>query len=200
MQVYIVDDESELRVSLSLVLGQAGYEVQAFATGNAFLSVAGDLAPGCVLLDLHLPDLNGLEVQRRLGECGSPHVVILLTGAGGVPEAVEAMRSGAVDFLQKPYRKHELTEALDRACGQLAEREDGRRVRDLLARLTRRETEVLIALAEGKLSKNLAFEMGLSPRTIEMYRANILKKLSVPSIGAALLLAQAGGLLAKSAG
>lgn len=200
MQVYIVDDEAVLRTSLSLVLEQAGFETRSFATATAFLSEADDLPPGCVLLDLQLPDHNGLEVQRRLAEAGSPHVVVLLSGMGEVPDAVAAMRSGAVDFLQKPYRKPELMEALGRAADRLSERNQVRRVRDRLATLSRREKEVLIALADGKLSKNIALDMGLSPRTIEMYRTNILRKLETPTVGAALLLAQAGGLLAKPKG
>jgi two-component system response regulator FixJ len=200
MPIYIVDDEPDLRVSLSLVLRHAGYEAQTFATGSAFLSVAEDLTPGCVLLDLHLPDVDGLEVQRRLADGGSAHVVVLLTGSGGVTEAVTAMRAGAVDFLQKPYRKPQLLDSLRSARARLAEHGEDMRMRAMLATLSRREREVLASLAEGKLSKNIAFELGLSPRTIEMYRTKILRKLDAPTMGAALLLAQAAGMIAGPAG
>ena len=200
MRVYVVDDEPDLRVSLSLVLRQAGFVVRTFATGSAFLAAADELAPGCVLLDLHLPDINGLDVQRRLAEGDSAHVVVLLTGAGGVTEAVTAMRTGAVDFLQKPYRKPQLMDALRRARARLGQRGEDLRRQAVLATLSRREREVLASLAEGKLSKNIAFELGLSPRTIEMYRTKILRKLDAPTMGAALLLAQAAGLIATPPG
>jgi len=198
VHVYIVDDEPELLTSLSILLRRAGHEVAGFATARAFLSVAADLPLGCVLLDLHLPDLSGLSVQTQLNECGCDHAVVLLTGAGEVPDAVAAMRAGAQDFIRKPYRAAELHEALERAEAALGEARERRRRAErltVLNRLSLREREVLAALAHGGPSKTVAYDLGISVRTVEMHRANILKKLDVPNIGAALLMAQAGNLL-----
>ena len=119
MYIHIVDDEPELLASLSLILRREGHDVQTFSTGAAFLSVAENLPAGCVLLDLRLPDIEGLEVQYRLGEMDTDHAVILLTGFGEVPDAVSAMRAGAIDFLRKPYRRENLVEALARASEQI---------------------------------------------------------------------------------
>jgi two-component system response regulator FixJ len=167
--------------------------VHTFSTGEAFLAVAAELPPGCVLLDLRLPDLDGLEVQYRLGELDTDHAVVLLTGFGEVPDAVSAMRAGAVDFLRKPYRRENLLDALSRAGEQI---EDNLRQRAERAKLgavntlSERELEVLRALATGKQSKVVAYELGLSIRTIDMHRARIIKRLNVANIGAALVMAK----------
>jgi two-component system response regulator FixJ len=193
LHIHIVDDEPELLASLSLILQREGHDVHTFSTGEAFLAVAADLPPGCVLLDLRLPDLDGLEVQHRLGELDTDHAVVLLTGFGEVPDAVSAMRAGAVDFLRKPYRRDNLLDALSRAGEQI---EDNLRQRAERAKLgavnslTERELEVLRALATGKQSKVVAYELGLSIRTIDMHRARIIKRLNVANIGAALVMAK----------
>jgi two-component system response regulator FixJ len=198
LYIHIVDDEPELLASLSLILRREGHAVQTFSTGAAFLSVAENLTAGCVLLDLRLPDIDGLEVQYRLGEMDTDHAVILLTGFGEVPDAVSAMRAGAVDFLRKPYRRENLVEALTRAGEQI---EDNLRLRAERAKLgavhalSEREIEVLRALATGKQSKVVAYELGLSIRTIDMHRARIIKRLNVANIGAALLMAKDAGLI-----
>ena len=198
MYIHIVDDEPELLASLSLILRREGHDVQTFSTGAAFLSVAENLPAGCVLLDLRLPDIDGLEVQYRLGEMDTDHAVILLTGFGEVPDAVSAMRAGAIDFLRKPYRRENLVEALARASEQI---EDNLRQRADRAKLgavhalTEREIEVLRALATGKQSKVVAYELGLSIRTIDMHRARIIKRLNVANIGAALVMAKDARLI-----
>lgn len=198
MHIHIVDDEPELLASLSLILRREGHDVRAFSTGEAFLAVAAELPPGCVLLDLRLPDLDGLEVQHRLGELDTDHAVVLLTGFGEVPDAVSAMRAGAVDFLRKPYRRENLLDALGRAGEQI---EDNLRQRAERAKLgavntlSERELEVLRALATGKQSKVVAYELGLSIRTIDMHRARIIKRLNVANIGAALVMAKDARLI-----
>ncbi|MBV1689658.1 response regulator [Novosphingobium sp. G106] len=198
MHIHIVDDEPELLASLSLILRREGHDVQTFPTGEAFLAVASELPPGCVLLDLRLPDLDGLEVQHRLGELDTDHAVVLLTGFGEVPDAVSAMRAGAVDFLRKPYRRENLLDALSRAGEQI---EDNLRQRAERAKLgavntlSERELEVLRALATGKQSKVVAYELGLSIRTIDMHRARIIKRLNVSNIGAALVMAKDARLI-----
>ena len=198
MHIHIVDDEPELLASLSLILRREGHEVQAFSTGEAFLAVAAELPPGCVLLDLRLPDLDGLEVQHRLGELDTDHAVVLLTGFGEVPDAVSAMRAGAVDFLRKPYRRENLLDALSRAGEQIEDNLRQRAEREKLGAvnsLSEREIEVLRALATGKQSKVVAYELGLSIRTIDMHRARIIKRLNVANIGAALVMAKDARLI-----
>lgn len=198
MHVHIVDDEPELVASMKIMLTREGHEVRSFCNANAFLAVAADIPPGCVLLDLRLPDLNGLEVQARLKEVASEHVVVLLTGYGEVPDAVTAIREGALDFLGKPFRQADLKAALARAQDALEVRALERQRTERFAGLTplsSREGQVLRALASGKPSKVVAFDLALSVRTIETHRANILKKLGVPNIGAALVLAMNAGLI-----
>lgn len=198
MNIYVVDDDPEMRATLALMLEEVGHQVQTFSRGNALLSVAMDLSPGCVLLDLCLPDLDGLTVQAELTEQVSQHSVIMLTGFGDVPEAVTAMRHGALDFLRKPFRLHEMLAALARAQTQLelrlANQRETRHMNTLVD-LSRREQDVLRASATGAPSKTVAHLLDLSVRTVEMHRANIIKKLHVPNFGAALLLAQRGGVI-----
>lgn len=198
MHVHIVDDERELMASLTILLRQAGHQVHSFASGEAFLAVADDIPVGCVLLDLLLPEINGLEVQARLAEMKSSHAVVLLTGFGDVPDAVQAMKAGALDFLRKPFRRAELLEVLERAeahvARTLAEHTKSQRLQTM-DQLTDREREVLIALASGDPTKIVAHRMNLSARTVEMHRAHILRKLDVGNIAAALLMAERAGLI-----
>lgn len=198
MNVYVVDDEPGFLTVVRRMVEAHGHHVREFHSGTEFLAHAGDLPPGLVLLDLCMPDLDGLTVQARLAEANSDHVVIMLTGFGDVPEAVSAMRGGALDFLTKPCRRAALVEAVDRAERRLKELETARqamgRVADL-HRLSPREREVLQASAHGAGSKQVAYMLHLSVRTVEMHRTNIRKKLNVPNFGAALVLAQSGGLL-----
>jgi len=198
LHIHIVDDEPELLASLSLILRREGHDVHTFPTGEEFLAAATDLPPGCVLLDLRLPDLDGLEVQHRLGELDTDHAVVLLTGFGEVPDAVSAMRAGAVDFLRKPYRRENLLDALGRADEQIEDNLRQRAEREKLGAvntLSERELEVLRALATGKQSKVVAYELGLSIRTIDMHRARIIKRLNVSNIGAALVMAKDARLI-----
>ena len=198
MHIHIVDDEPELLASLALILRREGHDVQTFSNGDAFLSAAEKLSAGCVLLDLRLPDMDGLEVQCRLGELDTDHAVVLLTGFGEVPDAVSAMRAGAVDFLRKPYRREKLLDALTRAEERIQDNLRQRAERAKLGpvhSLSERELEVLRALATGKQSKVVAFELGLSVRTIDMHRARIIKRLGVANIGAALVMAKEARLI-----
>lgn len=198
MHVYIVDDERDLLTSLSIALRRVGHEPQGFSNPEAFLSVAMDLPDGCVILDYNMPGLNGLEVQAALSEMGAPHAIILLTGVGEVPEAVTAIRAGAVDFLKKPYRSADLFSALDRAAEAVertqVERKDAERF-DVLKTLTGREREILEALSHGLQNKQVAYDLGISVRTVEMHRGRVMKKLRTTTIGGAIAFAKEGKLL-----
>lgn len=193
MYVYIVDDELDVASSLAIMLNKAGHQASCFSTGEAFLSVAQDIAPGCVLLDLCLPGLSGLDIQARLAQVDHGHAIVMVSGFGDIPDAVQAMRGGAIDFLRKPHRRAELFEVIDRAAQTVARRVEAQRDARRYARLGQlsdRERQVLDTLRNGQSSKVVAQDMGISVRTIDMHRANIIKKLGVTNMTAALLLAR----------
>ena len=197
MHIYIVDDDASFARSLALILAERGHSPSTFPTASAFLAVAPDLARGCVLLDLRLPDIHGLDVQTQLAQIAD-HVVVLLTGFGEVPDAVAAMRAGALDFLTKPFRQQNLVDVLRRAQIRLDDLEKEARKRARVAeavKLTKREIEVLESLATGQASKIVAHQLGLSVRTIDMHRARIVRKLGVANISSALLAAREAGLI-----
>jgi two-component system response regulator FixJ len=192
-RVYLVDDEAVVRRSVGFMLKTAGHDVEAFESGEAFLKQAATLAPGCVLLDVRLAGMDGLAVQEALKARGIMLPVIIITGHGDVGLAVRAMKAGAVDFLEKPFEKPALLAAIEQA--QL--RVQGRAALDQLAdqaraqlnRLTPRERDVLNGLVEGQSNKVIAYDLGISPRTVEIHRANLMSKLAVNSLSDALKIA-----------
>jgi two-component system response regulator FixJ len=191
--VYLVDDELAVRRSVSFMLKTAGHAVESFESGEAFLKVVAGLAPGCVLLDVRLGGMDGLAVQQELRDRGILLPVIIITGHGDVGLAVRAMRAGAVDFIEKPFEKAALVAAIDRA--QL--HNDGRERLQVMAReaevrlnaLTPRERDVLAGLVDGQSNKMIAYDLGISPRTVEIHRANLMTKLAVDSLSDALRIA-----------
>lgn len=191
--VHIVDDEEAIRRSASFMLKTAGFAVETWPSGVAFLKEAQAIAPGCVLLDVRMPEMDGLEVQRALADRGIALPVIVLTGHGDVSVAVRAMKAGAVDFIEKPFEKAVLLNAIEAgfdrlaAAGGRAARADAAAM--LLARLTPRELDVLRGLAGGLPNKTIAFDLGISPRTVEVHRANLMTKLDVRSLSDALRIA-----------
>lgn len=196
--VHIVDDEDAIRRSASFMLKTSGYAVETWATGVAFLKEVRHIEAGCVLLDVRMPDMDGLEVQQALLERGVTMPVIVLTGHADVSIAVRAMKAGAVDFLEKPFEKAVLIAAIETAFDRL-EKADGAAARTaeanvVLGVLTPREREVLDGLAQGLPNKTIAYDLGISPRTVEVHRANLMAKLEVRSLSDALRLAFAAGL------
>lgn len=196
--VYVVHADAALRGSLRLLLSHAGHRPVAFAQGAAFLSEAAQLEAGCVLLDLHMDGLDGLAVQRRLRARGIIFPIIFVTGHGDVPTAVAAMKQGAIDFLAAPFAQDALLRAIDRAMARLDDEARLHALRDeaivQLNALTPREREVFRELARGLPNKSIAHDLGISPRTVEIHRANLMQKLNVRSFPEALRLAFTAGL------
>jgi len=190
MQIYILDDDPDVIFTLTAMTEELGNDVLSFTSQETFLDEIKNAELGCIILDYSMPGMNGLDVQRRLVEMNSMHSVLLLTGVGDIPEAMAAMRAGALDCLRKPPTMTALSEALARAEEKLAKAR-----RSLtFGRLTDREREVLQAIGLGKSSKVIAYELGISVRTVEMHRGNVLQKLGVTNTGAAVTLAHEYGL------
>lgn len=198
--VYVVDDDDGLRASVEMLLEAAGgFVTSGFPSGETFLQDLQRLEPGCVLLDLNMPGLNGLEVLRLLRQRDRRFETILLTGQGDIGIAVEAMKAGAIDFIEKPYDNRMLLGALAAGFARIEDREREesaiQSARDGIERLTPRERDVLLGLIDGKANKIIAFELDISPRTVEIYRANLMDKLGVRSVAEAVRIAFAAGLV-----
>ncbi len=191
--VYVVDDDEAIRRSISFLLKTSGYAVKAYASGAEFLAEAGRLERGCILLDVRMPDIDGMEVQQRLRESGVLLPVIIMTGHGDIDMAVRAMKAGASDFIEKPFEKALLFDALESARQRLdMDVLSDRRCEDARARLnilTAREREVLRGMVDGLPNKTIAYDLGISPRTVEIHRANLMQKLQVQSLSEALRIA-----------
>ncbi len=196
--VHIVDDDEAIRQSVGFMLRKAGYEVEAYASGQQFLKTASRETRGCVLLDVRMPEIDGLEVQVRLAEQGIMLPVIMLTGHGDVTLAVRAVKAGAIEFLEKPFERTALLAAIDEALGQ-ARRNDRSQLAAAeatvrLAALTTRERDVLDGMVLGRPNKLIAFDLGIATRTVEVHRANLMEKLAARSLSDVLRIAFSAGL------
>lgn len=195
--VHVVDDEESVRKSLGFLLKTSGYRVQPWASGTDFVKEMRTAEIGCVVLDVRMPDMDGLEVQAEMAARGITMPIIVLTGHGDVSIAVRAMKAGAIDFVEKPFDRETLLQAIEIAMDQL---DDSERRRDRtmeaqvqIAALTPREQDVLRGLAQGFPNKTIAYDLGISPRTVEVHRANLMMKLGVTSFPDALRVAFAAG-------
>jgi two-component system response regulator FixJ len=193
VRVYLVDDEAAVRRSVGFMLKTSGFDVETFESGEEFLKAAGQLEPGCVLLDVRLGGMDGLTVQQALKDRGIVLPVVIITGHGDVALAVRAMKAGAVDFLEKPFEKAALIASIENAQRRNEGREELARLADQaraqLNALTPRERDVLGGLVEGQSNKVIAYDLGISPRTVEIHRANLMSKLGVHSLSDALKIA-----------
>ncbi|HEY8592470.1 MAG TPA: response regulator FixJ [Sphingomicrobium sp.] len=191
--VHLVDDDAAIRRSLGFMLKTAGLQVRTFEGGLELLAAAGELEDGCILLDIRMPGMDGLEVQQALQDKGVHLPVVIMTGHGDVSLAVKAMKAGAVDFVEKPFAKETLLSALQEGFARLQRKEaTDDRARDAAIRLqalTPRERDVLDGLAKGLPNKTIAYDLGISPRTVEIHRANLMTKLGVRSLSEALRIA-----------
>ena len=184
--VYIVDDDDGMRRALGILMTTVGYQPAAFAGPRDFLAKYDASQPGCLVLDVRMPEMSGLEVQQHLNRSGSMLPVILVSGHGDIPMAVQAMKDGAFDFLQKPFRDQELLDRINAALKLDAEnRASVDRMADLKQRsdsLTPREREVMALVVDGKANKVIAIDLGLSERTVEIHRANVMEKMGARSV------------------
>ncbi|HZZ69066.1 MAG TPA: response regulator FixJ [Phenylobacterium sp.] len=197
-EVYVIDDDEAIRRSLAFLLRTAGLPSRSFDSAEAFLAEAGDLAPGCVITDVRMPGIDGLELVRRVAEAQLPLTTIVITGHGDIALAVEAMKGGAVDFLEKPFKDEVLLAAVQRALDADSrasqQDEDKQRYQAAFAALSRREREVLEQVVVGKTSKVIAYDLGISPRTVEVYRAGMMMKTGAKSLSELVRMALRAGL------
>ena len=196
--VYVVDDDREVRRSLSFLLGTADVQSRPFGSGLDFLDALGDLKPGCILLDIRMPEVDGFHVMGELAQRQIEWPVIVMTGHGEVSVAVRAMKLGAVDFIEKPFEEDVLLSSLERAFELLKDRgeaaERRQQAQERVDALTGREREVLQGLMAGMANKVLARRLDISLRTVEMHRANMMDRLGVHSLAEALTLAVQAGV------
>ena len=201
--VHLVDDDEGIRRSVSFALRTSGYVVKTYVSGTEFVAGAKEAPPGCILLDVRMPGMDGIEVQRALRREGIFLPVIVMTGHGDVSVAVQAMKAGATDFIEKPFEKAVLLSAIEAGFEQLDQASNRTARADeaqaKLKVLTGREHDVLQGLVQGHPNKTIAYDLGISPRTVEIHRANLMSKLEVASLSDALRIAFAAGLGDKEA-
>ncbi|WP_292899464.1 MULTISPECIES: response regulator FixJ [unclassified Nitratireductor] len=184
--IHIVDDEEPVRKSLAFLLTMSGHAARVHESASAFLKVASGLRNACLITDLRMPDMSGVELLRRLDQEGNLLPTIVITGHGDVPMAVEAMKAGALDFIEKPFSDEVLLDAVSRAIQQLETRPqadaDASIVRERVSLLSEREQQVMHRIVAGLPNKTIAFELDISPRTVEVHRANVMTKMQARNL------------------
>ena len=199
--VHVIDDDEALRDSLAFLLRTADLEVMSHASAAAFLDALPLTGLTCIITDVRMPGLSGIDLLRRVKELGIEVPVIVITGHGDVPLAVEAMRFGAVDFLEKPFDDEILLQsvraALRQQAGAAKRQSERAEIENRLAALSPRERDVLGGLVAGRANKQIAFELGISPRTVEIYRANLMDKMQAGSLSELVRMALIVGILGR---
>lgn len=196
--VHVIDDEETIRKAVGFTLRTAGFAVETYGSGVDFLKIADEAERGSIVLDMHMPDMNGLQVQAALTQMDISMPVVMLTGNGDIALAVQAMKAGAVDFLAKPIERALLLDAIDRAFARI-DTAEGRALEEAEAcrqvdLLTPRDRDVLEGLAQGLPNKTIAYDLGISSRTVEVHRASIMSKLGVRTLAETLRIAFAAGM------
>ena len=196
--VFVVDDDDSVRASLSRLLTASGFHVEAYASAQEFLAEPDRARPGCLVLDLRMPEIDGLRLQKALSDGFSSQPIIFLTGHGSVSDSVAAMKAGATDFLEKPADPSELVTAVKRAIELDArQRKEAVELADLerrLAKLTPREREVFERVVAGRLNKQIAYELGVSEKTVKVHRGRVMEKMEAPSLAELARLAERLGV------
>ena len=197
--IHVVDDDPSFRKAVSRMLETSGYQVVAYDSGRQYLDSVPQTEPSCILIDLKMAKLGGLELQQRLSVRGNMSPIIFLTGHGDIPTTVQALKGGADDFLTKPISKAALVDAVERALAhfaeKLGERNKAESMKKLISRLTPRELEVFTLVIRGKINKQIAHELGISERTVKAHRHEIMQKLEVVSLAEAVSIAERLGML-----
>ena len=198
ISVCVIDDDETVRASLAALLDSAGYTYSGYGTLGEFVPDLKKIKCDCVLLDVWLPDGNGLDLLSRIRDYGFDTPVIVITGHGDVPMAVKAIHLGAADFIEKPFDPDELLETIERAYDEYCEKKRSNIQRDrsksLFEKLTPRETEVMKLLVDGQSNKKIALNLGLSPRTVEVHRARVMEKTHATSLSHLVRMAIAEGI------
>ncbi len=197
--IYVIDDDEAVRQSLEFLLKTAGLTVRGFDNAKSFLELLPQIRSGCIITDVRMPGITGIDLLRRVKELGVDIPVIVITGHGDIPLAVEAMKIGAVDFLEKPFDDDALLAAvrssLTRNADTAQRNAELSQINDRLAALSNRERQVLDGLVAGKANKVIAFDLGISPRTVEIYRANLMTKMAANSLSDLVRMAMTAGIL-----
>jgi two-component system response regulator FixJ len=195
--VHVIDDDADVRQSLSFLLSTAGLAVRVHESAVAFLKVLPGVEGGCIVTDVRMPSMDGIELQRRLQSQKNTIPVIVMTGHGDIALAVEAMKAGAVDFIEKPFDDEVLIAAIKSALARKRQQSAldpaAARVQERLKLLSERERQVLDGLVAGKPNKIIAYDLGISPRTVEIYRANVMTKMQADSLSALVRMALLAG-------
>src|SRR6516164_5128169 len=201
--VHVIDDDQAARDSLAFLLKAAKLPVKTYESASAFLDAASGMKSGCIITDVRMPEIDGIELLRRLKKLKVNVPVIVVTGHGDVPLAVEAMKIGALDFLEKPFNDEVMLAsvqlALDRQEQETGRQAERAEIESRLAALSNRERDVLEGLVAGRANKQIAFDLGISPRTVEIYRANLMTKMQASNLSNLVRMALVAGILGPDA-
>ncbi len=192
--VFVIDDDPSMRKSLQRLLDAAQYPTELFKSASEFLSRSTHPGPSCVVVDVRMPELNGIDFQKALLKGGREEQLVFITGHGDIPMCAQAMKAGAVDFLPKPFKPRQLLESVERALTRSAEQRRRasakNHARGLLERLTRREYEVMQLVATGLLNKQVGAELGMAEKTVKTHRAHVMQKLRITSVAELMVVLQ----------
>jgi FixJ family two-component response regulator len=196
--VFIIDDDESMRKSLQRLLDAADYKTELFKSASEFLTRSVNPGPSCLIVDVRMPELNGIEFQKVLIEGGREEQLVFITGHGDIPMCAEAMKAGAVDFLAKPFKPKQLLESVERALTRSAEQRlhesERNHARSLIDRLTPREYEVMQLVATGILNKQVGAELGMAEKTVKTHRAHLMQKLKITSVAELMVVLQKAGI------